>query len=508
MQCTRFSSFKLPRSQCNVLFASNQRHITISTAHSTATMTRQWPAVVPPLFASSRRSYSSGPRLGGDPSEMADSIDPRDKSGLFPHRVLLCGSELETFVCALSVVRKGSKCTLVNSRDRERRERNPNAVLLLTVDAVNALSSLAPRLLDSIKDRAVRVDHFTRFDHMGVHWGNIEYKPFVEEHRANVMSIPYEHLVDVLARYAEGHERIRIDSNNAVLGITQTLLDDETREMQVNVKFERPIPQLAPAFDVVIGADGPKSPIRALYWKPAEILYSPLCVKRYSMTIKRPVDFPHNRYVELWGHQQIIGFAPIDGDQLVVWAYATGDPATDPYKSVVTQEPISTLLEEFASFEAPQWKALLPEIQKLETMSVDYLFDFRLQSVPFYNQIGLTGAASRGILPFVHGHDTTDLIMDAILHGELIGRADLHVRHYFTTTHTLRSKRTKYIQTLAMESASGLFNLTTSWRNKVKRYLLQLDNSSAKLLEKENRLVSPVKKAVDPSLMKTSREEF
>lgn len=44
---------------------------------------------------------------------------------------------------------------------------------------------------------AVRVDHFTRFDHMGVHWGNIEYKPFVEEHRANVMSIPYEHLVDV-----------------------------------------------------------------------------------------------------------------------------------------------------------------------------------------------------------------------------------------------------------------------------------------------------------------------
>jgi hypothetical protein len=42
-----------------------------------------------------------------------------------------------------------------------------------------------------------------------------------------------------------------------------------------------------------------------------------------------------------------------------------------------------------------------------------------------------------------------------------------------------------------MESATALFNLTTSWRNKVKRYLLQLDHSSAKLLEKEMRLVSP-----------------
>jgi hypothetical protein len=41
------------------------------------------------------------------------------------------------------------------------------------------------------------VDHFTRLDHQGVHWGNIEYKSFVEEHRANVMCIPYEYLVDV-----------------------------------------------------------------------------------------------------------------------------------------------------------------------------------------------------------------------------------------------------------------------------------------------------------------------
>jgi hypothetical protein len=228
------------------------------------------------------------------------------------------------------------------------------------------------------------------------------------------------------------------------------------------------------------------------------------------MTIKRPDDVPHNRYVEMWGVQQIVGYAPIFGDQIVVWAYAKSEQETNPYSSEVTRVSIAKLFEEFASFEAPQWKALLPELEKLETVVVDYLFDFRLQSVPFYNQVGLTGTSARGILPFVHGYETTDAIMDAILHGELIGRADLHVRHYFTTTHTLRSKRTKYVQTLAMESATALFNITTSWRNKVKRYLLQLDNSSAKLLEKEQRLVSPVKKDVNiPSGMKTSRgEEF
>jgi hypothetical protein len=40
-------------------------------------------------------------------------------------------------------------------------------------------------------------------------------------------------------------------------------------------------------------------------------------------------------------------------------------------------------------------------------------------------EVGLTGTSARGILPFVHGYETTDVIMDAILHGELIGRGGM-----------------------------------------------------------------------------------
>jgi hypothetical protein len=31
------------------------------------------------------------------------------------------------------------------------------------------------------------------------------------------------------------------------------------------------------------------------------------------------------------GVQQIVGYAPIAGDQIVVWAYAKGEPETNPY---------------------------------------------------------------------------------------------------------------------------------------------------------------------------------
>lgn len=58
-------------------------------------------------------------------------------------------------------------------------------------------------------------------------------------------------------------------------------------------------------------------------------------------------------------------------------------------------------------------------------MHVDYISDFELQSVPYYNQVGLIGGAARGVLPFVHGHEYSYSIIDAILYGELISRTGM-----------------------------------------------------------------------------------
>jgi len=376
----------------------------------------------------------------------------------------------------------------VSSLQTEKQLRNPNAIALLPADAVVTLSKFS-KLGESVGDYSIVIDHFTRYDNTGVPWGNINYQHFKEKYGQNVLVIQYETLVNILVKYTEFQERIFKDYSNSVTAISQNIIDADERTVEVNVSFEK-TPQFSNRiFHHLIVAEGCRSKVRGLIWKPSEILVSEFCLRRYSITIKRPQDFPHNRYIEMLGESKVLGFAPVIGGKLAVWAYSKADENIVPITEEVTYEPVSRWIDEFSSFRG-YWESIAEEIKKMDKMSVDYVFDFRLQSVPYYNQVGLIGGAARGVFPFIYGHENSNTILEAVMNGEMICRKDLPSRHFFPTTHYTRNNRNKHLQETAFAAATNYCEDLAFWKRRIKPYLLKYNNTTQKLTDKAHALMT------------------
>jgi len=451
------------------------------------------------------RSYSSTSRYNFDfeKDDVNDTgvydytdppINPQEKEMLSKENVLILGSDVESLLAAISMSSRGVTPTLVSSLENEKKARNPNAFFMIPLDTIYALNRF-PNLVQSIADYSIIIDHFSLYDHKGEHWGSFDYKHFKMNSKIaiknyNTMSIQYDTLLRILTRHVNQLKRIKKDYDNTVTKISQST-QNIARQVKVNVIFEKNS-TLDTVYDHVLIAEGCRSKTRSLVWKSSEILVSKQCIlKRYSILIKRPLGIPNNRYIEMWGDEKIICISPAIGGKAFVYAYSKADQNIDPLVENVKESPVDIWIKEFNEF-GGFWLSMIDEIQKIGIMTIDYIFDFRLQSFPYYNKVGLIGGAARSMLPFVNFHENSNLLFEAISAGDLICRKDLDARHYLTTLHFLREAKHKTLQEQSLTSALYMFSMaTTSWRKQMKTYFIKLSQSSKKLLAKESKLMAP-----------------
>lgn len=58
-------------------------------------------------------------------------------------------------------------------------------------------------------------------------------------------------------------------------------------------------------------------------------------------------------------------------------------------------------------------------VQK-QTVQLDYFADTKVHGRPIYSRVGLIGAAARGVMPILYGHDVQQAVEDAVIVAEAV----------------------------------------------------------------------------------------
>lgn len=327
-----------------------------------------------------------------------------------PQRVLIAGAGIGGLTAAIALQQAGLEVQVLEKTA----ELQPvGAGISLQINAMAALKRIG--LAEQIREAGNVIDHARVVRGNGKTLSTVPFAEVGRERGLDFVTIHRGRLQDILVE-ALGRQHVRT-------GVTVEQIEET--ENQVRVRL--PDGQFAEA-DLLVGADGIHSQVRAYLWGAQPKRYTGYSAWRGICA--NPHVSPQDEFVEVWGDRQVFGYVPIDADSMY-WFGTKLTPAGDTDDG----DPRDEIVRRFGSL--PEPVQTLIESTPPECLLRNDIYDRSLQFPWGKGRITLLGDAAHPMTPNM-GQGGCQAIEDAlILAHRLSQQRDVEValRAYETQRH-------------------------------------------------------------------------
>ncbi len=305
-------------------------------------------------------------------------------------RILIIGGGIGGLTLAAALHQRGIDATVV---ERAPKFAPVGAGIVLGVNAMKVMARIG--VADAIAQRGLEAGVARIADSRGKTLTAIDFK-----------SMPRDVGRAIVLHRAALHEAILtgVPADAIRLGTTIESLREEPDRVEVRLSDGT-----EDAFDLVVGADGIRSAVRAMVFGEIPLHYSGYTCWRFVVAC----DLPNTDTWEMWGRGRRFGVAPIGGGR--VYCFATlNAPRNDP---AMRDLPLAEFKRLFADFRGP-----VPDVLgRLNTASELIWNDLEEVEVPKWttNRVALLGDAAHAMTPNL-GQGAAMAIEDALVLADVL----------------------------------------------------------------------------------------